>query len=101
MNTNDFVYIGLPAMLVVVVVALVVFMVIRQFTLWYFRLDSIADNLAKIAKHTEYLATQTPPAGSPAVVAPTPTPPHPPPTVVLTPAPAAPRRFPIGGGAHP
>jgi hypothetical protein len=87
--------------------ALGVFLALRYFALWYFRLDSIADNLEKIAKHTEYLAAQTPPAGFSTLSAPSspaplaPIAPAAPPVPAAPLRPAAPRRFPIGGGAHP
>lgn len=74
---------GLIMLLLGLGVVVVFFVIGRYFTLWYFRLDSIADNLEKIAKHTEYLAMQTPPAGLPAAPARA----YPPPTVHLTPAP--------------
>lgn len=71
-----------------------VFALLRTVTLWYLRLDSIADNLDKIAKHTEYLATQVPPAGFPTLSAPSsPAPINPP----APQNPPAPRRFPLGG----
>lgn len=102
--------VSLLAMLIMgLVLALGMFLALRYLMLWYFRLDSIADNLEKIAKHTEYLAMQAPPSGFPTLSAPSSPAPMPatPAPPIAPPAPAAPqrasppRRFPIGGGARP
>lgn len=42
---------GLAYLLVVGFFAFVVFLAIRQFVLWYYRINEMADNLAYIANH--------------------------------------------------
>lgn len=55
----DLVY-GLVGLAIIIFVIAAIFTVVREITLWYFRLGEMADNLKVIANHYRMLAVKPP-----------------------------------------